>query len=250
MYRLAGIEDRVLQRVVSNEMAAGFLKTFGVLKAERHLSIGDFERGIIKYLLETYSGNDKLHDLSEERLIKVGNKISRMYDEILDDEFEYTFDGLGEYLLFIFIEHAGENAYDVRESGYFDLNENVEENYSDVPMFASSSLSIKDELYLRQLFEEQYRVIAGEEPEYAAEIGMEAFIDALIKAGSVFWHMGFNDDNAESFIFWNDDFLLYDEPGEADDLGESGDIPEIVEEGGEFCSESGSVRFRIVPEIK
>ena len=34
MYRLSNIENDILQRVVSNEMAAGFLRTFGVTRAD------------------------------------------------------------------------------------------------------------------------------------------------------------------------------------------------------------------------
>ena len=58
MYRLSCVNNEILRRVVSNEMAAGFLRTFGVKKAVRHLEMGDFEQGIIKYLLNTYSNND------------------------------------------------------------------------------------------------------------------------------------------------------------------------------------------------
>ena len=58
MYRLSNIKNDILQRVISNEMAAGFLRTFGVTRAVEHLDIGDFGKGIIKYLLNTYSGND------------------------------------------------------------------------------------------------------------------------------------------------------------------------------------------------
>ncbi len=84
MYRLSSIEDEVLQRVLSNEMAAGFIRTFGVLKAVEHIVIGDFERGILKYLLDTYSGNDALHDLGDVQLTEIGKKVEKMYDELLD----------------------------------------------------------------------------------------------------------------------------------------------------------------------
>ena len=59
MYRLSNIKNDILQRVISNEMAAGFLRTFGVTRAVEHLDIGDFGKGIIKYLLNTYSGRDR-----------------------------------------------------------------------------------------------------------------------------------------------------------------------------------------------
>ena len=50
MYRLSGVEDMVLQQIVSNEIAAGFLKTFGVKRAVNKLEFGDREKEILKYL--------------------------------------------------------------------------------------------------------------------------------------------------------------------------------------------------------
>ena len=216
MYRLSNIRNDILQRVISNEMAAGFLRTFGVTRAVEHLDIGDFGKGIIKYLLNTYSGNDAFHDLGEAQLSEIGKKIEKMYDELLDPEYEYTYDEFGEYLLFIFIEHAKQNAYDVRESGYFDLDEHTEENYSEVPMFASASLSIMDELYLREYFSQLYDSMIEDEEELEDEIDREEFINELVKQGSMFWCMGFDDVEEESFIFWDDDFLFFDEPGGTD----------------------------------
>ena len=56
-------------------MAAGFLRTFGVKKAVWHLEIGEFEQGILKYLLDTYSDNASLHDLGKDQLSEIGKKI-------------------------------------------------------------------------------------------------------------------------------------------------------------------------------
>ena len=215
MYRLSNIRNDILQRVISNEMAAGFLRTFGVTRAVEHLDIGDFGKGIIKYLLNTYSVNDAFHDLGEAQLSEIGKKIEKMYEELLDPEYEYTYDEFGEYLLFIFIEHAKQNAYDVRESGYFVLDEHTEENYSEVPMFASTSLSIMDELYLREYFSQFYDSMIEDDEELEDEIDREEFINELVKQGSMFWCMGFDDVEEESFIFWDDDFLFFDEPGSA-----------------------------------
>ena len=216
MYRLSCVKNKVLQRVVSNEMAAGFLRTFGVKKAVWHLEIGEFEQGILKYLFNTYSDNASLHDLGKDQLSEIGKKIERMYDELLDPENEYTYDEFGEYLLFIFIEHAKENAYDVRESGYLDLDDVTEENYSEVPMFAFSSMSIMDELYLRELFSGLYDDITEDDEDIRNETDREEFIEEMIKQGSMFSCMGFDDIEGESFIFWDDDFLFFDEAGGTD----------------------------------
>ena len=243
MYRLSCMNNEILQRVVSNEMAAGFLRTFGVKKAVWHLKIDDFEQGIIKYLLNTYSDNALLHDLGGEQLSEIGKKIEKMYDELLDPENEYTYDEFGEYLLFIFIEHARENAYDVRESGYLDLDDVTEENYSEVPMFASSSMSIMDELYLRELFSESYDDITEGE-DMGNDADREEFIEEMIRQASMFSAMGFDDIEVESFIFRDDDFLFYDEPGGADVFfSEAGKYMGFVMNGDEREPVSGSIRM-------
>ena len=245
MYRLSCVNNEILRRVVSNEMAAGFLRTFGVKKAVRHLEMGDFEQGIIKYLLNTYSNNDLLHDLGANLLSEIGKKIEKMYDELLDPENEYTYDEFGEYLLFIFIEHARENAYDVRESGYFDLDDVTEENYSEVPMFASSSMSIMDELYLRELFSELYDDITEGE-DIGNEADREEFIEAMISQASMFSCMGFDDIDGESFIFPDDDFLFCDEPGGVDVFfSEDGNYMGLVMSEDEREAVSGSLRKAI-----
>ena len=115
MYRLSEIEDEVLQRVISNEMATGFLKTFGIKRATEHIEMDEFRLGVIRYLLNTYSENSGLHDLNDTTISEIGHKIEKMYDEILDPEYEYTFDEFGEYLLYIFIRHAYNNFYQAKE---------------------------------------------------------------------------------------------------------------------------------------
>ena len=106
MYRLSEMENETLQRVVSDEMASGFLKTFGIKRATEHLEMNEFRLGVIRYLLNTYSENPGLHDLDDTAITEIGRKIEKMYDEIMDPEYEYTFDEFGEYLLYIFIRHA------------------------------------------------------------------------------------------------------------------------------------------------
>ncbi len=98
MYRLAEMEDEVLQIIVSNEMASGFLKTFGIKRATEHLEMDGFRLGVIRYLLNTYSENAGLHDLNDTALAEIGHKVEKMYDEIMDHEYEYTFDEFGEWI--------------------------------------------------------------------------------------------------------------------------------------------------------
>ncbi len=212
MYRLAEMEDEVLQIIVSNEMASGFLKTFGIKRATEHLEMDEFRLGVIRYLLNTYSENDGLHDLNDTALAEIGHKVEKMYDEIMDPEYEYTFDEFGEYLLYIFIKHAYNNFYQAKESGYFDIDEKTLENYSGEPIFASSSLNIRDELYLREMFSQFFDEDLADDPEMIQGEDKDELVDELVRAASIFAFMGYEDSD-ESFIFWDDDFLFYDEPG-------------------------------------
>lgn len=252
MYRLSGVEDMVLQQIVSNEIAAGFLKTFGVKRAVNKLEFGDREKEILKYLFKTYSGNDSLHDLGDIQLEEIGKKISKMYEELIDMDYEYIFDEFGEYLMYIFIEHAKKNASVNGEYGYLDIDDVTKENYSDVPLFASSSSCIMDELYLRKFFGDLFDEFLGGIGDYEDEYGYEEdtenedhdendeagdgeeddddyddydeeefkqrFVDKMIRQASMFAYMGFENDSSDSFVFWDDDFLSYDKPGGAERL--------------------------------
>lgn len=212
MYRLADINDDILQAVVSNEIATGFLKTFGIKRATEHLEMNEFRLGVIRYLLNTYSENPGLHDLSGETLGEIGKKISKMYDELMDPDYEYTFDEFGEYLLYIFIRHAYNNFCQAKESGYFDIDDNTLENYSGEPIFASSSLNIRDEIYLREMFGKYFDEDLADDPEMIQGVDKDELVDELVRAAGIFAFMGFEDSD-ETFIFWDDDFLFYDEPG-------------------------------------
>ena len=153
-----------------------------------------------------------LHNLNDTTISEIGHKIEKMYDEILDPEYEYTFDEFGEYLLYIFIRHAYNNFYQAKESGYFDIDDKTLENYSGEPLFASSSLDIRDEIYLREMFNRFFDEEQDDEPEIFEGMDKDEQVDDLIRAASIFAFMGFENSD-ESFIFWDDDFLFYDEPG-------------------------------------
>jgi hypothetical protein len=243
MYRLSEIEDETLQRVVSNEMASGFLKTFGIKRATEHLEINEFRQGVIRYILNTYSENAGLHDLNDSVITEIGYKIEKMYDEILDPEYEYTFDEFGEYLLYIFIRHAYNNFYQAKESGYFDIDDNTLENYSGEPIFASSSLSIRDEIYLREMFGRFLDEDFADDPKMTGG-DKDELVDDLIRAASIFAFMGYEDSD-ESFIFWDDDFLFYDEPGGADLFIDNKSGHGFVTGGDECEPISGSLKIKI-----
>ena len=244
MYRLSEIEDEVLQRVISNEMATGFLKTFGIKRATEHIEMDEFRLGVIRYLLNTYSENSGLHDLNDTTISEIGHKIEKMYDEILDPEYEYTFDEFGEYLLYIFIRHAYNNFYQAKESGYFDIDDKTLENYSGEPLFASSSLDIRDEIYLREMFNRFFDEEQDDEPEIFEGMDKDEQVDDLIRAASIFAFMGFENSD-ESFILWDDDFLFYDEPGGPELILDDKSILGFVTGNDECEPVSGSLKKKI-----
>ncbi len=63
-------------------------------------------------------------------------------------------------------------------------DDHTEENYSEIPMFASASLIIRDELYLREYFSRFYDSVFEDDEEPEDEIDREEFINELVKQGS------------------------------------------------------------------
>ena len=52
----------------------------------------------------------------------------------------------------------------------------------------------------------------ADDPEMIQGVDKDELVDELVQAASIFAFMGYADSD-ESFIFWDDDFLFYDEPG-------------------------------------
>ena len=50
IYRLSEMKDEVLQIVISNEMASGFLKTFGIKRATERLEMDEFRLLVLRLL--------------------------------------------------------------------------------------------------------------------------------------------------------------------------------------------------------
>ena len=98
MYRLPNWIDEVMQRTISNEIARGFLRCLGIEKASRHISIGEEE---IERLIEIYEFHAEnigspINVHKEEITSTIARKLERMYEELSDEKYEYTFDEYGE----------------------------------------------------------------------------------------------------------------------------------------------------------
>jgi len=191
MYRLAEREYPTLRRLVTNELIGGFEKIFGGADDK---DIYDPE--LIKLRMEMVfllSNNPSFKLFSEEQKLVVANKIIRMYEELKDPENEYTFDEFGEYILYLMIAYS----------------------YNKGP-YAKTSISKEDKKELQEYFGSYYDEMLYEIPDMAEEISRQDFIRDRMRLASVFGYMDFSRyDNETSFIFWDVDYLFYDEPGQA-----------------------------------
>ena len=193
MYRLPNWINEVMQRTISNEIARGFLRCLGIEKASRHISIGEEE---IERLIEIYEFHAEnigspINVPKEEITSTIARKLERMYEELLDEKYEYTFDEYGEYLLAMFIE------YERDDEGA-----------------TVASINIKDEIYLRELFAEEYREWEQEGIfEEEGEEDIDEFVEERLLAVTNFAYMGLNEFDFESFVFWDSDYTFLDEAG-------------------------------------
>ena len=190
MYRLAFYEDKVIQRIVSNEVARGFLRCLGIFHAVEKVEITE---DVVSHLWDAFEnhaenidGQIKVTEDAMETL--VAPKVARMYEELIDEEHEYTFDEFGEYIMALFIEYSRE----------------MFESYG-------CQLSIKDELYLRKFFEQEYENIVAETG--FEDIDKKMFIEEHIHAVTRFACMGVGEYDFDSVLFFDTDYLFLDEVG-------------------------------------
>lgn len=193
MYRLPNWIDEVMQRVISNEIARGFLRCLGIEKACHHIIIGEHEVQRLVDIYEFHAENaGKSVNIQEKEIISVvAKKLEKMYEELLDERYEYTFDEYGEYLLAMFIEY--------------------EREYEGP---AATCINIKDEVYLRELFTAEYREWEKEGFfEEFEEESIDEFVGERLLAVASFAYMGLDEFEFESFVFWDSDYTLLDESG-------------------------------------
>ena len=192
MYRLANFKDATLQRIVSNEMAAGFIRALE-LNTSLPIPIEYIDPAVVRNIFNLYSHNKGLHNLGEEALAAIILKIKKMYIEILDTSNEYTFDEFGEYILYLFI-------YKV----YSEFLES--DDYCDD--WTLSAPSVEDYEYMHSFFKKWYDNDVLEDDTDLLD-DENSFIYEHIARVSEFACMSECTDYF-SAIFWDEDFKLYD----------------------------------------
>ena len=190
MYRLAIYDDRVIQRIVSNEVARGFLRCLGIFHAVEKIEITD---EVVTHLWETFENHventgGELKVAKDAMETLVAPKVARMYEELIDEEYEYTFDEFGEYIMALFIEYS----------------EDMFESFWCQPR-------IMEELYIRKFFEKEYENIVAETG--FEDIDKKTFVEEHIHAVTRFACMGVGEYDFDSVLFFDTDYLFIDEVG-------------------------------------
>ena len=235
MYRLAEMKCSVIQRVVSNELATGILNVFNIDTAVAKLKIDDEGIDILKTIFNSYSNNTSFRDLSKDTLRIIADKVEKMYEELLDMEYEYTYDEFGEYLLHLFMLYLGAD------------EDSIDDNYL-CSQWKTSSIYINDELYIRDFFKEHYEMMTKDFPEMIDEISEKEYVDMRLRNVSVFPYMGFTEYDDESCVFWDIDYMFYDNAGEANYFFTNTDMG-FVTQVDDREPVSGSLKSRIDEEL-
>lgn len=197
MYRLPLYKDEILQKVITSEMIRGFNFVY---------YSGNYEDSFdaVKRVLEDVPWS-KL--LGEDEWKQLHHKIIYMNRELNDTEYEYTFDEMGEFLLYKTIEYVrlmndlNDNEW-VTQMTWFDANHIHK-------LFAESSLEASDKM------------------------------DAL-----AFVNMGVHGPY-EELILWDTDFLFLENLSDATALFQHSTELGLVS-GGENCEPvTGSVKYKI-----
>lgn len=240
MYRLSWTVDPVIQRVVSNELAAGFCYVF----KDNEGYDGPFEIGqnpppymSLDEIFQYYSQNANLRSLDEETLRVIERKIEKMYAELKDPEYEYTFDEFGEYLLYLFMCVARDDYED------FDMERR--------PL---SHIENEDLEYIAERYRRIYRNIIEEiredgEEDPAEFLGSEEkFVSCRLINTTIFPYMAFCENEADndfSCVYWDTDFTFYDQPDGGNIILKMKDFAGFVMGSDGQEPVSGSIKERI-----
>lgn len=215
MYRLPLYRDEILQKVITSEMIRGF--NF-VYYCDNYADSFD----AIKRVLEDVPWSKFL---GEDAWKQLHHKIIHMYRELNDTEYEYTFDEMGEFLLYKTIEY-------VRLINELNDNEWV------------AQMTWFDAKHIHSMFTANEKEAARDwaddfEEDIEVEDVVEEKMDAL-----AFVNMGVHGPY-EELILWDTDFLFLENMSDATALFQHSTELGLVT-GDKNCEPiSGSAKYKI-----
>lgn len=93
MLRLAGLMSDAVQEVITEQMIWGFQKVFGIDTE------GKIKREKVKDFLQKAEHINSEEGVSEQNLEGIAGRLEQMYQNLMNQEREYTWDEFGEFLL-------------------------------------------------------------------------------------------------------------------------------------------------------
>ena len=130
MYRLSGFMDRRIQEIISRELYNSFLYAFDI---SPKTLLADEDR-----LRDFFDFSYDAQNLSRMEVLTIKKRLKKMCQELLDPEYEYTFDLFGENLLFKIL-------YCIRDD-----EETYKDMLEDKKYFWESSASEEDLKYVKE----------------------------------------------------------------------------------------------------
>lgn len=220
MFRLANIEDKRLQTIINKELINGFDDEFAFSSNDTEAIISNIE------IFCEEAGIPFENKIQHDVLIM---KIKAMYDELLDESYQYTFDEFGE-LIFARLLLRALDKYEF----FLACAENTPDEYNDEPGiedYWESTLSEEDIEYVRSFADKYFASVIedlAEDPDedpaeyevYFAEKKL-LFIDRITFFPLMALEL--TEDVTPEFLFWDRDFLLVAEngPGRFENMKES-----------------------------
>lgn len=228
MYKLV-IENEFIQKVVSKELAAGFRYALGIDRQDDY-EVGEEEMELIFSCFEPLEAIIEDEELMEGMRMKLG----AMLREIDDPDNAYTFDCLGEYLLYAILQSISERVHDWE----------LEEDFS--PWVSKVSDDEKKQVYneLLKLYKDEYQ------DEYT-DVQVKEIVKILTARITNFPQMVDEPNDKRPMLdvlFWDRDFRMYEYTS-----GNIKDITAFIHQNAEFlgCVESdqnepisGSVKYQ------
>ncbi len=165
MLKTISINDKLIQRIVSDELANGLLNAFGFEEARECIKLTSEHYRRIEEIFKWYKDVDPeagFYVRTNARIKDIAERIEKLYLKFIDEENEYDLDESDVYILKA-----------IMSSSYSDcIASVVQERSRDY-----GGISIHDELYIKRWLLQKYEKKSNADPDFKEEYLKEEYIE-------------------------------------------------------------------------
>ena len=164
MLKITSIDDKTIQRIVSDELASGLLSAFDFEAAKERIKLTQNHYKHIKEIFEWYEEDDpeaELYVQTDSQIKNIAKHIEKLYVEFLDEKKEYALDDFEKYILKV-----------TMASSYSDRPDYV----IDERIRKSGGISIRDELHIKEWLAQDYDKRSNSNPNFKKKHSKKAYI--------------------------------------------------------------------------